>query len=107
VSEDVTVRPTVYEVCAYPAEDINRRQFVITVEHRGNDRWAVLHGGFCLSRSTGEWDYEMIPSERRDDWLDQHRWNLPEAVAQAVYLAPQITLMGQTAAEVAAWAASR
>jgi len=106
-TSDVTVRPTVYEVCAYPGDDINRRHFVIEVTHRGNDRWAILQGGFCLSRSTGEWDYESIPSERRDDWLDDHRWSLPEAIERAQDVAPEITLMGKTAVEVAVWAASR
>src|SRR5690606_407223 len=58
-----TVRVTRYEVSCLPQDNINAHHFTITVEWRGDDRWAVLHHGFCLG-ADGEWDYEPRPSSR-------------------------------------------
>jgi hypothetical protein len=43
----------------------------------GGGPWAVRCGGMCLNRE-GEWDYELLPSSRRHDWLDAHRFDSRE-----------------------------
>ena len=56
----------------------------LTVEARGDDRWAVKRDGCeCLSVS-GKWDYEPLPSSRTDEWMAAHRFDYEEAVARAV-----------------------
>jgi len=97
----VEVRITRYAVCAYPGDDINRGHFVVTVEDRGGGRWAVCQYGMCLNTSGG-WDYEPIPSERRDDWLATHRYDLDTALRLAQQAAPKITVNGSTIADVLA-----
>lgn len=97
-----TFRPTQYQVSIFPEDDINASTFTLTVAWRGRDRWAVLNGGFCLSRSGG-WDYERVTSEREDEWLDAHRFDLDEARRLAEQHAPDVMINGRTAAEVLAW----
>lgn len=60
--------------------------FVITVEWRGGDTWAVLRGhGWSPQRvwceSAGEWEYEPQPSSRDDDFLARCRYDLTTALA--------------------------
>lgn len=77
--------------------------FTITVEDRGDNRWAVCWAGRgCLNAATDEWDYEMRPSEREDDWLAAHRFDLDTALAHARRLAPTLTVNGWTVADVLA-----
>lgn len=78
-----------------------RRHFEITVEWRGDDRWAVMHFGFALGRD-GEWEYEPRPSSREDDWLESHRFGYDEALKLAKAAAPGLTVNGFRAADVAA-----
>lgn len=95
------VRPTQYEVNCVP-ESIDSAHFAVTVEYRGADRWAVLAmGRRCLGRDR-RWSYESIPSERRDDWLDAHRFDLDEALALAREMAPTTTTNGYTVADAIA-----
>jgi hypothetical protein len=76
--------------------------FGITVEQRGSDdRWAVLRNGQCLG-SDGVWADELRPSEREDDWLDAHRFDVDTALRLAKEVAPHVTVKGRTAAEVLA-----
>lgn len=63
----------------------------ITVEYRGDDRYAVLRLGWCLG-SNGEWDYEMRTSERTDEWLDAHRFDLETALRLAKEAAQDVAL---------------
>lgn len=100
------VRPTRYEVSCIPPDDINARGFTLTVEYRGRDLWAVLNNPFCLSRD-GEWDYEMRPSEREDDWLAAHRFDLDTALKLAREHAPEMTCNGWTVADALAARAAR
>lgn len=96
-----TVRVTRYEVSCLPQDNINAHHFTITVEWRGDDRWAVLHHGFCLG-ADGEWDDEPRPSSREDDWLETHRFDLDTALILAKREAPKLTINGLTAADVLA-----
>lgn len=51
----------------------------VTVEWRGDDRWAVLSRGFCFD-AVGTNGYESIPSERKDEFLARFRFTRDEAV---------------------------
>ncbi len=103
------IRPVRYEVCALPETNINHHLYAIAVEYRGADRWAVIQHQQCLGTDgiwdDGTWDYELRPSERDDDWLDTHRFDLETALRLAEEAAPKVTVNGVTAAEVAARAA--
>ena len=97
-----TVRPTRYEVTSLPESHDELGSFTITVEYRGRDRWAVLRRGrWCLS-TTGEWDFESIPSEREDEWLAAHRFDLDTALRLAHEHAPTMTVNGYTVADALA-----
>lgn len=94
-----TVRPTRFEVSCLPPDSVAGQVFALSVEWRGNDRWAVLRRGSCLAQD-GTWDYEHIPSERRDDWLDEHRFDLDTAIRLATEQAPLVTCNGYTITDV-------
>jgi len=74
-----TVRPTRYEVSVLSEDDVNHRLYAITVEDRGAGRWAICWMGDCLSPD-GTWSREPRPSDRDDDWLDAHRFDLSAAL---------------------------
>lgn len=62
-----------------PPDHPSHFHFCVTVRWRGNDRWAVtVPGDMCISRQ-GVWTYETRPSERTDEWLDEHRFTFDEA----------------------------
>lgn len=89
------VTPTTYSVSILPMDHREHGHFEVTVEWRGNDRWAVLHSGYCLG-ADGEWDYERRPSSRTDEWLASHRFDLDTALRLAKDVAPGITVNGWT-----------
>ncbi|GHD70389.1 hypothetical protein GCM10010317_077620 [Streptomyces mirabilis] len=95
------VRPTRYIVNLLPDTAAEAHVFEITVEWRGADRWAVLRNGWCLD-SNGKWDYEMRTSEREDDWISWHRFDLDTAIRLAKEVAPGVTVNGRTAADALA-----
>ncbi|MGW2520492.1 hypothetical protein ACWC09_26455 [Streptomyces sp. NPDC001617] len=84
-------RPTRYEVNLVPEHADPGGSFAITVEYRGDDRWAVLQNSLCLG-TDGHWDRERVSSERGQAWLDAHRFDLTTALRvaeqQAVDIAP-------------------
>lgn len=96
-----TVRATRYTVNCLPETDINASAFEITIEYRGRDLWAVVRHSYCLG-CDGTWDYEMRPSEREDEWLAKHRFDLDTAGKLARAAAPHITVNGHTVAEALA-----
>lgn len=65
--------------------------FEVAVQWRGGDTYAVTRYRRCLG-ADGEWDFELQPSSREDDWLAAHRFSLDRAVE----------LAGQACAERAA-----
>jgi hypothetical protein len=93
------VQATRYEVSILPEGDINRPVFTINVEYRGEGRWAVVRHHQCLN-AAGEWSYELRPSEREDDWLDDHRFDLGTAQRLAKQAAPYLIVNGRTALEI-------
>lgn len=96
-------RPTRYVVNLLPESEYAKggHHFEITVEWRGEDRWAVLRSGWCLG-ADGDWDYERRPSEREDDWIAAHRFDLRTALRLAKEAAPTVTVNGVTAADAVA-----
>ncbi len=105
---DVSVRPIAYAVSMWPEgeETVNTSGWTIKVEARGHGKWAVLHSGQCLG-TDGEWDWESIPSDRSDEWLATHRFDLDTALDLAQEAAPRVVINGMTPAQVRAWEASR
>jgi hypothetical protein len=92
------VQATRYTVNCLPEDGIDSHVFEITVEYRGADRWAVKRHSQCLA-ADGTWDYEMRPSEREDEWLDAHRFDLDTALHLAKEAAPKVTVNGITVTE--------
>lgn len=96
------VRPTGYVVNLLPDSiGVYARFFDITVERRSNGRWAVLRECKFLGMD-GTWADAPRPSERKDGWLDAHRFDLDTALRLAKEAAPHVTAKGRTAAEVLA-----
>lgn len=93
------VQATRYEVSLLPDTDINHLTYVIAVEDRGNGRWAVVRHRQCMN-ANGEWSWESIPSEREEEWLAEHRFDLDTALRLAKEAAPGVTVNGRTALEV-------
>lgn len=94
-----TCQATEYEVSILPEGDINRSVFAIAVQYRSEGRWAVTRHSSCLG-ADGIWSWESIPSEREDDWLDAHRFDLDTALRLACNAAPHVVVNGHTATEV-------
>jgi hypothetical protein len=95
----VRARTTQYEVSLLPESYIDAHCWAVTVEYRGKGKWAILHGRFCLGVD-GEWDWEPSPSNREDDWVAAHRFDLQAALDLAREHAPKVTVNGLTPAEV-------
>lgn len=93
-----TVHVTRYLVSCLPLDNINAASFSLTVEHRGRSLWAVVRHGYCLS-SAGQWSYESIPSERQDEWLTEHRFDLDTALKLAKEAAPLVRVNRYTVAD--------
>lgn len=98
-ADGVRVEPTVYRVSCLPSAHPDASHFTVCVEWRGRGLWAITRHGECLSAS-GVWEYETRPSERSDEWLAQHRFPYPEAIRLAREIAPLLTVMGRTVADV-------
>lgn len=95
----VEVRATTYTVCALPLNDEDAHPFWITVEWRGDDRYAVCRSRRCLG-ADGEWSWESIPSEREDEWIATHRFDLDTALRLAEGAAPHVSVNGKTPADL-------
>jgi hypothetical protein len=96
---EVYHQPTEFTVSCLPPDHRDRHYLEVTVGYRGGDRWAVLDGRQCLG-SDGEWDWESIPSERTDEWLATHRFDLETALGLAAQHAPKLTVNGLSVADV-------
>lgn len=103
---DPEVRVTRYEVSCIPEDHETRFSLTVAVECRGRGKWAVLNAPYCLG-SDGEWEYEMRPSERDDEWLATHRFDLETALELAKREAPLMRVNGWTVPRILADIASR
>lgn len=88
-----TVQVTHYLVTCVPEDRDPGGYRGISVEYRGDDRWAVLHHSRCLG-TDGQWEYEQRTSERDDDWLDTHRFDEQTAIELAKKHAKQAIANG-------------
>lgn len=96
-----TVQATKYLVSCIPEGTDGRSSFTLSVEYRGDDRWAVMDHPHCLS-ADGAWDFEHIPSERTDEWIANHRFDLDTALDLARKNAPLLHANGFTVSDVLA-----
>lgn len=101
-----TVQPTRYVVSLFPPDDHNGACYNLAVEYRGRGLWAVVRFKQCLN-ARGQWSWESIPSEREDEWLAEHRFDLDTALKLAKEAAPHITVNGYTVADALAMSRSR
>ena len=76
--DEPTVRATRYLVTCVPEHRDPGGYRGVTVEYRGDERWAVLHYVLCLG-TDGRWDRERQSSERDEEWLATHRFDLATA----------------------------
>ena len=91
---------TEFTISVLPGDDVNHHLYEIKVVHRGAGRWAVTRFRECLGID-GSWEYEPSPSNREDDWLETHRFDLDTAMRLATDAAPGVTVNGVSAAQVA------
>lgn len=97
----VYVEPTCYEVSCLPPEYKARCHFTLTVEYRGNDRWAICRHGMCYD-TDGEQEYEALSTGRTDDFRVRFRFPLDEALEVARRLAPDLKVNRFTVADALA-----
>lgn len=95
------VRTTAYAVSCVPEDNINAWHFTVKVEYRGRGLWAVTDGIGCFNID-GDRSYESTTSERRDEWLAEHRFELDTALALAKRVAPLLRVNGYSVADVLA-----
>jgi hypothetical protein len=103
---EIRVQATEYVVSALPEDDGKQgwsygTSFDLTVAYRGNDRWAVIALGRCLDIN-GEWSHESSPSNRTDEWLATHRFDLTTAIELAKRHVEDVKINGYTVADVRA-----
>jgi hypothetical protein len=103
---EAVARPTQYTVNCLAEDGIDSHVFAITVEYRGRDLWAVKRHGENLG-ADGTWDYESTPSNREDEWLATHRFDLDTALRLAKEAAPRVTVNGFTVADALRMQAKR
>ena len=99
-NDGVTVRPTRYEASLLPESNINYPAYVVGIEYRGAGLWSVVRHGECLD-TDGRWSWESRPSEREDEWIAAHRFNLDTALRLARQAAPHVRVGPRTAADIA------
>lgn len=77
----------------------------VTVEERGEDSWAVVDPMGDVLSDKGEWECELLPSSRPENWLAHHRFDYATAMAWARKVLPYLEVNGVTASE--AWAKAK
>ncbi|MFI6347275.1 hypothetical protein [Streptomyces sp. NPDC050560] len=101
--DGVTVRPEEYSVTAVPDDAApDAHVWALTVRHRGGGRWAVQRGEHACLGADGEWAQGVKPYDRGNDWLDEHRFDLPTALRLAREATPHVTVNGYSVADVLA-----
>jgi hypothetical protein len=93
-----TALPTRYAVSCFEPDDENGALYNLAVEYRGRGLWAVVRHRQCLN-ARSEWSWESVPSEREDEWLAEHRFDLDTALRLAKQAAPHIVVNGYTAVD--------
>jgi hypothetical protein len=80
------------------AESSEFYHFNVTIEKRANNRWAVLHFNHCYNKQL-EKEYESSPSNRTDEFKNNFRFSLEDAVEIAQEVSKIITIGRGTNAE--------
>lgn len=68
--------------------DKNRLQWVIIEATKYDEEtsnpitWAIRKGGSVMSKFTGKFDYEPIPSSRNDNFFNEYRFSTPNEAAE-------------------------
>ena len=96
-----TVQATQYVVSCLPEGAEGRHSFTLNVAYRGNGLWAVIDTPYCLNID-GTWDFEHTPSERTDEWITSHRFDLDTAMDLARKHARLMHVNGFTVADALA-----
>jgi hypothetical protein len=66
----------------FELEVFNQSMLGLSVCWRGTNSWAICRHSACLN-AEGEWSYEFNPSDREDEWLAAHRFDLETALKLA------------------------
>lgn len=103
---EVRTQVTQWTVSALPEDDPEAARWSITVEYRGDGKWAVRRFPETLNVD-GEWEYEQSPSNRDDGYLTRNRHDLDTALRLAQAAAPTIEVNGLTPETLPAWRAAR
>ena len=96
---EVTAHLTEVLVSAVPIEAGDSLHFALYVQWRGGDRWCVAdaqNGTPGVLNAEGEWEWEPLPSERREDFLARTRFDYDTALRLAICAAPKVTVNGHT-----------
>lgn len=70
-----------------PMDTADRYPMVpICVQWRGGGNWAITRGAnssptLVWCESSGDWEYEPLPSSREDDFIERTRYSLDTALA--------------------------
>ncbi|MCM6776262.1 hypothetical protein NDR87_18790 [Nocardia sp. CDC159] len=91
----VGVHASRYTVTCLPIDHFEAHLFSVHVEYTGRGRWAVRRLKRCYDIN-GKPDWESIPSERTDEWLDRFRFDRDTALAVARRVAPTLIVNGTT-----------
>ncbi|MEK6829082.1 MAG: hypothetical protein AABY15_03065 [Nanoarchaeota archaeon] len=51
-------------------------------DHVTPTSWAIRQGGFVMSKLTGSFDYEPMPSNRDDEFFAEYRFESPEEATE-------------------------
>lgn len=69
------------KVMSYLLKEDKEQAIITTLERAfkrdSNDKWAIRALGHCLNKY-GFWEFEVLPSNRDDDFLERCRWNTAE-----------------------------
>jgi len=93
-TSEYRVYPTGYDEATFS----DKYTYSITVEERGDNRWAVK-GIFYVLNKDGEWEHEPRPSSREDDFLERCRFTEEEALRRALEVVDTVKINGQTIIE--------
>lgn len=93
---------TEYAYTALPEGHDDSPHFTVYVRYRGAGRWAVMRYDRDALGVDGEFNWEPSPSNREDDWLDTHRFDLETAQRMAREVAPKMRVNGWTVDRVLA-----
>lgn len=97
----MNVKVSRIEFSVLPHDHELRRHYVVTIEWRGGDRWAVVHGRHVFG-SHGEWEFEPLNSYRTDEWKQKFRFDFKTATRIAGEQARLIKVNGKTAHDILA-----